>query len=112
MDVPIWVWGITMASIVGLLAFDFFFHVRKAHVPTLKEASIWSAIYVGFAVVFGCSCWCSAAATMGAEYFAGYVTEKALVGRQPVRLPDHHGAASGCRVRISRRCCSSASSSR
>ena len=27
---------------------------------------------------------------MGSEYFAGYITEKALVGRQPLRLPHHH----------------------
>jgi hypothetical protein len=47
------VWGLTLGAIVGLLLFDFFFHVRKAHVPTLREAAIWSALYVGIAVVFG-----------------------------------------------------------
>ena len=78
MDVPTWVWGITMAAIVGLLAFDFFFHVRQAHVPTLKEASIWSAIYVGLAVVFGLLVLVFGGATAGGEYFAGYITEKAL----------------------------------
>ncbi|MQW76066.1 TerC/Alx family metal homeostasis membrane protein [Nocardioides sp. dk4132] len=78
MDVPIWVWGITMASIVALLAFDFFFHVRQAHVPTLKEASIWSAIYVGLALVFGLLVLVFGGTTMGGEYFAGYITEKAL----------------------------------
>ena len=39
MDVAGGVWGLTIAGIVGLLAFDFVFHVRKAHVPTLKEAA-------------------------------------------------------------------------
>jgi predicted tellurium resistance membrane protein TerC len=38
--------------VLGLLAFDFILHVRKAHVPTLKEAAIWSSIYVGIAIVF------------------------------------------------------------
>jgi tellurite resistance protein TerC len=69
---------LTIAGIVGLLAFDFFFHVRKAHTPTLKEASIWSAIYVGIALLFGLGVLLFGGPTMGTEYFAGYVTEKAL----------------------------------
>ena len=40
-------------AITGLLLFDFVFHVRKAHVPTLREAAVWSALYVGIAVLFG-----------------------------------------------------------
>ena len=61
MDVPGWVWGLTIVGIVGLLAFDFVFHVRKAHVPTLKEAAVWSAAYVGIAVLFGVGVFVSAA---------------------------------------------------
>jgi tellurite resistance protein TerC len=34
MDVSAVVWWLTILGIVGLLAFDFLFHVRKAHVPT------------------------------------------------------------------------------
>ncbi|MDO4717784.1 MAG: TerC family protein [Propionibacteriaceae bacterium] len=79
MTVPLWVWAITIAFIVGLLLFDFIFHVRQAHIPTLKEAAFWSAVYVGVAVVFGVVLWAvSPGHTMGVEYFAGYITEKAL----------------------------------
>ena len=78
MDVPTSVWILTVAGIVALLVFDFVFHVRKAHVPTLREAAIWSALYVGIAIVFGCGVLVLGGATMGSEYFAGYVTEKAL----------------------------------
>jgi tellurite resistance protein TerC len=78
MDVPGWVWGLTVLGIVGLLVFDFFFHVRKAHVPTLREAAIWSSVYVGLALVFGVGVLIFGGPGMGAEYFAGYVTEKAL----------------------------------
>ena len=78
MDVSALVWGLTIAGIVGLLLFDFVFHVRQAHTPTLREAAIWSSIYVGLAVVFGVGLWIFGGATMGTEYFAGYVTEKAL----------------------------------
>ena len=78
MDVPAVVWWLTIVAIVALLAFDFLFHVRKAHIPTLREAGIWSALYVGIALVFGVGVWVFGGATMGTEYFAGYVTEKAL----------------------------------
>ena len=78
MDVPAWIWIATIAAIIALLAFDFFFHVRKAHEPTLREAAIWSAVYVGMAIVFGLGVWFFGGTEMGEEYFAGYVTEKAL----------------------------------
>lgn len=78
MDVPPFVWTLTIAGIVGLLAFDFFFHVRKAHTPSLKESAIWSSIYVGTALLFGLGVLWFGGTTMGTEYFAGYITEKAL----------------------------------
>lgn len=76
--VPTWVWIATIAGIIALLLFDFFFHVRKAHTPTLREAAVWSAIYVSIAVLFGVGVWIFGGTDMGQEYFAGYVTEKAL----------------------------------
>ena len=72
------IWGITIVVILALLAFDYFFHIRKAHVPTLKEAGIWSSIYVGIAILFGILVSLIGGGTMGSEYFAGYITEKAL----------------------------------
>jgi tellurite resistance protein TerC len=78
MDVSPLVWGLTIAGIVGLLLFDFYFHVRKAHVPTLHEAAIWSSVYVGIAIVFGFGVLVFGGTTPGGEYFAGYITEKAL----------------------------------
>ena len=78
MDVPSYVWLLTVVGIVALLLFDFFFHVRKAHTPTLREAAVWSSLYVGIAILFGLGVWILGGPTMGTEYFAGYVTEKAL----------------------------------
>jgi tellurite resistance protein TerC len=77
-NVPSPLWWATIGAIVALLVFDFVFHVRKAHVPSLREAAVWSSIYVGLAVLFGVGVWAFGGTEMGAEYFAGYVTEKAL----------------------------------
>ena len=71
-------WGITIALILGLLAYDFVFHVRKAHEPTIREAAIWSAVYVGIALFFGLVILWLDGPTLMAEYYGGYITEKAL----------------------------------
>nr|WP_157156446.1 TerC family protein [Diaminobutyricimonas sp. LJ205] len=76
--VDTWVWTLTIVFIVALLAFDFFFHVRAAHVPTLRESAIWSSIYIGIAVLFGIGGFIFGGVDFGTEYFAGYITEKAL----------------------------------
>ncbi|MGW0889881.1 TerC family protein [Saccharopolyspora sp. NPDC002578] len=78
MNVPGFVWVLTIIAVVGLLLFDYVFHVRKAHTPSIREAAVWSAGYVGVAVLFGLGVWLFGGTTMGTEYFAGYVTEKAL----------------------------------
>ena len=72
------IWAITLVVIGGLLVFDFVFHVRKAHIPTLKEAAIWSAIYVGIAIIFGFVLMYGLDHQTGIEYFNGYILEKAL----------------------------------
>ena len=78
MSVSPLVWTLTVIGIVALLLFDFFFHGRTAHTPTLREAALWSAVYVGTAILFGVGVLVLGGSTMGSEYFAGYVTEKAL----------------------------------
>jgi tellurite resistance protein TerC len=78
MDVPFWVWAVTVAAIVGMLIFDFVGHVRTPHAPTLRESALWSAVYVGIAIVFGLLILWFYGAQYGGEYFAGYITEKSL----------------------------------
>ena len=78
MNVPLWVWALTIAAILAMILFDFLGHVRDAHAPSLREAATWSAVYVGIAVVFGLLVLVFAGPQYGGEYFAGYITEKAL----------------------------------
>jgi tellurite resistance protein TerC len=72
------VWVITCVVLLGLFVFDFFAHVRVAHEPTFRESATWSAFYIGLAIAFGFGVWWYWGGQFGAEYFAGYVTEKAL----------------------------------
>jgi tellurite resistance protein TerC len=78
LDVPFWVWAVTVAAIVGMLVFDFVGHVRTPHAPTLRESALWSTAYVGIAIAFGLLVLVFSGANYAGEYFAGYVTEKSL----------------------------------
>ncbi|GAA1673915.1 tellurium resistance protein [Citricoccus zhacaiensis] len=78
MEINALTWIITVAVIIALLLFDYIFHVRKAHTPTIKEAAIWSAIYVGIALVFGLVFFLFGDTQHAIEYYSGYITEKAL----------------------------------
>lgn len=71
-------WIITCAVILGLFVFDFFAHARVPHAPSFRESAFWSAVYIGLAIVFGLVVMWLWGGTYGGEYFAGYVTEKAL----------------------------------
>ncbi len=53
------------------------FH-RKAHKVGIREAALWSVVWVGLAVGFGYFVWHWYGAQRGLEYFTGYVIEKAL----------------------------------
>ncbi|WMY77288.1 TerC family protein [Citricoccus sp. I39-566] len=78
MEINALTWIITIAVIVALLLFDYIFHVRKAHIPTIREAAIWSTIYVGIALVFGLVFFLFGDTQHAIEYYSGYITEKAL----------------------------------
>ncbi len=78
MHVTLTTWLITIAVIIGLFVFDFFAHVRKPHAPTLRESGFWSAVFIAIAILFGVIVFAIWGPTYGGEYFAGYVTEKAL----------------------------------
>ncbi|MBT0995049.1 TerC family protein [Cellulomonas sp. DKR-3] len=78
MDVSTLAWLVTAGVVVGLIVFDFFAHVRTPHEPTFRESAWWSAVYIALALVFGVGLGMVSGWDYGAEYFAGYVTEKSL----------------------------------
>lgn len=78
MHIDLWVWIVSFAVVIGLVLFDFYSHVKTPHEPTLKEAAIWSTVYIVLALLFGVGVWIVWDAQHGIEYFTGYLTEKAL----------------------------------
>ena len=78
LDVPLSVWGITLAVIVALFTFDLVISGRNPHAVGFREAAAWSVFYISVAIVFGLVFAAWAGSPYGAEYFAGYIVEKTL----------------------------------
>ena len=78
MDVHALGWIALAAIILAMITIDIVGHVRTPHEPTLKEAAWWSVGYIALAVIFGAIVWGVWGGQYGQEYFAGYITEKAL----------------------------------
>ncbi|WDF33535.1 TerC family protein [Arthrobacter agilis] len=72
------IWLITIAVTILFFVYEFFAHVRKPHEPSIGESARWSAFYIGLALLFGVGIGVVSGWRFGGEYFAGYLTEKAL----------------------------------
>lgn len=77
MVVDLWVWLVLLGIVLAMLAVDLFMH-KDAHIISVKEAAIWSAIWVGVATIVGGLIWWYFGSEFGMQYFAGYLIEKSL----------------------------------
>jgi tellurite resistance protein TerC len=77
-DVPLWVWLALAGLIVVLLVADLLLVHRTAHVITIKEASIESAIWISIGLLFGVVMLIWQGGQAGSEYYAGFLIEKSL----------------------------------
>jgi tellurite resistance protein TerC len=61
-----------------LVAADFFVGGRKPHEVSIKEAGIWTTVWIVLATLFGTGLLIWGGGQAAGEFFAGYVTEKSL----------------------------------
>jgi tellurite resistance protein TerC len=67
-----------LAFVLVMLAVDLGVFHRKSHEVGLKEAAIWSAVWVALAALFGVGVYVWAGADKALEFTTGYLLEKAL----------------------------------
>ena len=73
------IWAITLGVIFLVTLGDLIWAwVRRNTITTLKEAAIWTGIYVSAAIAFGVSLRSWGGQTKSAEFFAGWITEYSL----------------------------------
>lgn len=77
MDVSMTLWVLTIVGLAALIAVDFFIG-RKPHEVSIKEAGIWTAVWIALAGLFGLGLFYFGGAQPAGEFFAGFITEKSL----------------------------------
>ncbi len=75
---PLWVWIAFSVFVLVMLALDLGVFHRKAHAVSLKESLIWTAVWVGLALLFNVGVWHFAGSQKALEFFTGYLIEKSL----------------------------------
>jgi TerC family integral membrane protein len=78
MTVPLWLWGVTVAALLIVIAVDLAIVDRRPHEITAGEAARWVAFYILCAVLFGAGVWLFAGHHYGVQFFTGYITEYSL----------------------------------
>jgi len=77
-NVPTWVWIVTLVALVVMLAVDLVIVGRRPHEPSMRESSLWVTFYVVLALIFGVGVWITAGPTYAGEFYAGWLTEYSL----------------------------------
>ena len=75
---PWWAWAGFHAFVFLMLALDLGVFNRRIHAPSVREAAIWSAVWITLALIFNGLIFQAEGAQKGMEWFTGYVLEKSL----------------------------------
>ncbi|SCG39272.1 TerC family protein [Micromonospora coxensis] len=70
-------WAVLVAVVAVMLAVDLFLH-RDDHVVELREAVLWSGIWIAAGLLVGLVLWWWLGGEVAGAYYAGYLIEKAL----------------------------------
>jgi tellurite resistance protein TerC len=73
-----WLWAGFTAFILALLALDLGVFHRKVHVVSVREATLWSAVWIALALCFNAVIWWLRGPDPALEFLTGYLIEKSL----------------------------------
>ncbi|MGK5442712.1 TerC family protein [Micromonospora sp. URMC 105] len=76
-NAPLWAWAAVGAVIAVMLAVDVLSH-RDNHVIELREALIWTGVWIAAGLAFGLVVWVGWGGEPAVAYYSGYLLEKAL----------------------------------
>jgi len=72
------VWAAFVVVVLGLLALDLGVFHRKAHEVRVREAALWSAVWIFLSLAFGAVIWKAYGRQIGLEFLTGYLIEWSL----------------------------------
>ncbi|HEY5004069.1 MAG TPA: TerC family protein [Ktedonobacteraceae bacterium] len=74
----IWPWIAFNLFVIAMLAIDLGVFHRKAHTVSLKEAAIWSGVWISLALVFNVGLYVLRGPDPALQFFTGWLLEKSL----------------------------------
>jgi tellurite resistance protein TerC len=77
-DIGFWGWAGFNLFVLAMLALDLGVFNRKAHVISIKEALVWSAVWISLALLFGLGLYNFEGKEIALQFIAGYLIEKSL----------------------------------
>ncbi len=78
MEVSVLIWVGFIAFVLAMLALDLGVFNRKSHAVSMKEAAIWTAVWISLALVFNVVIYFWRGQEAALEFLTGYLIEKAL----------------------------------
>jgi len=73
-----WFWIGFNLFVLAMLALDLGVFHRRAHVVSLREAIIWTVVWISLAMIFNLGLWYLAGPQKALEFFTGYLIEYSL----------------------------------
>jgi tellurite resistance protein TerC len=77
-EIPVWVWFAFVGGVLAMLALDLGVFNRKAHVVSVKEAAIWTSVWVTLGLMFAGLVFAWQGQQKGLEWVTGYLIEYSL----------------------------------
>lgn len=79
MNIPLWVWALTLVGLLAVILVDLFLVDRgEPREFTFHQAGFWVCFYVGLAGVFTALLWALRGGQYAGQFAAGYLTEYSL----------------------------------
>ena len=75
---PLWFEAGSMIALVAILILDLLLIIKRPHVPSMREASLWVGFYVLLALIFAGLIFVLGDVQHGTEFLAGWLTEYSL----------------------------------
>jgi tellurite resistance protein TerC len=77
-ETSLWLWVGFNLFILAMLALDLGVFHRKSHEVSMREATVWSLVWVSLALIFNGALWYFKGADPALQFFTGYLIEKSL----------------------------------
>lgn len=78
MNVEVLLWIVFHVVVAAMLAIDLGVFQRTPHKLSIREATLWSVVWIGAALLFNAGVWALEGSQVGLEWLTAYLVEKAL----------------------------------